>query len=132
MKKLIITFIVAVILGCSNMFAENHRIYAVLVCQGKTTPVLIQETTDSGNAWNGFDFKSNYLRDENGNEVKFNNFLPTLGYVESLGWTIPDKEEQIYKNMANTIAGRSSFLLYKDIPEEEWLQWIENGKIKKK
>lgn len=133
MKKILSTLIFALILGYGNLIAETYRIYAVLVFSGSsTTPVLIQETTDAGNSWNGFNFKENYLRDEEGKEIKFNNFLPGLAYIESIGWTIPQKEEQILKNIANTVAGRSSFLLYKDVTEEEWLQWIENGKVKKK
>lgn len=111
---------------------NSHRIYAVLVCHGGNfTPILIEETTDPGNAWSGFKAKENFLRDENGKELKFNNILPALGYVESIGWSIPDKELQLYRNLAETLNGRSAFLLYKEVSEPEWLNWIEKGKVKK-
>lgn len=113
--------------------AEEHRIYSIVVMDSDNTPpVIIKETTTSGSSWSGFDFKSNYLRDEEGNEIKFNNFLPLLGYLQSIGWTIPDIEDQIIKNEPTTVSGRSVFLVYKDVSEREWLDWIENGKKKKK
>lgn len=133
-KKLILTLFATIILGCGSLLAENHRIYAVIVYDGRGGVALIQETTTvtaAGNLWSSFNYKENCLRDEDGKELKFNNFLPVLGYVESIGWTIPDKEEQIYKNIANTISGRLTFLLFKEVTEEEWLQWIEKGMAKK-
>lgn len=132
MKKILLTLIAAIMIGCGSLAAETHRIYAVLFFTGRGgTSVLIQETTDSGSTWSGFNFKKNYLRDEAGNEVKFNNFLPLIGYIESIGWTIPDKEDQIRENMKNVVSGDAPFLVYKDVSEEEWLRWIENGRSKK-
>lgn len=133
MNRFIISILSALCIAFSSLSlsAETHKIYAVIVTDGKTTPVLIQETTDSGGTWSGFNFKGNYLRDSDGKELRFNNFLPALAYMEKLGWTVPDKEEQIYRNIAQTIIGRASFLLCKEVSEEEWLQWIERGKYKK-
>ena len=96
------------------------------------TPLIITETSNPGNALTGFDFKSNFLRDEEGKEMKFNNFLPLLGYIQSIGWTVPDMENQIRQNMSTIVKGRSVFLLSKEVTEQEWKEWIENGKKKKK
>ncbi len=128
MKKILFVIFTLIVSTVVKVYAEDHRIYAVVVFNGSSqTPVLIQETTDAGSSWSGFNFKENYLRDENGKELKFNNFLPALGYLEKIGWIIPDIQDQIIRNMPNTINGRSTFLLYKDVSEDEWLQWIENG-----
>lgn len=113
------------------MYAENHRIYAVFVCDPKMAPVLIQNTTNSGNALSGFNFKENFLRDEDGKELKFNNFLPAVGYMESKGWIFPDKDDQMREAMKNIVNGNTSFLMYKEVSEAEWLDWIEQGKKKK-
>ena len=132
MKKVLFVVFILIISAVANMKAEDHRIYAVLVFDGcRDAPVLIQETTDAGSSWSGFNFKENYLRDENGKEIKFNNFLTALGYMEKIGWNVPDMQGQIISNMANTVSGRSAFLLYKNVSEAEWLEWIEKG-IRKK
>lgn len=131
MKKFILFALMLVAFGFAN--AQTHKIYALLVVDGSNDmPVIITETTTAGGTWSGFDFKSNYLRDENGDVVKFNNFLPLLGYVESIGWTVPEIEGQIKENQASAINGRSVFLLSKEVDESQWLQWIERGKFVKK
>lgn len=130
MKKFILTLLSIIILGCTAALAESHRIYGVIVFEGKGNPVFIQETSTTGTM--GMNLKDNYLRDAEGKELKFNNLLPLVGYMQSIGWTVPDTEEQLYRNMANTINGRSTILVYKEVPEDEWLQWIDRGTIHKK
>lgn len=129
MKKLCILF--AMLVSAALSYAENHRIYAIFVCDPKMAPVVIRNTSDSGSALSGFNFKENFLRDENGKELKFNNFLPAIAYMEKDGWVFPDLEDQIRKNMQNIVSGNTSFLMYKEASEAEWLNWIEEGKKKK-
>lgn len=133
MKRLIFILlaVMCTTVGTVPLQAQTRKIYAVLVTNGKNTPLLIQETTNEGGGLKGFDSKESYLRDSEGNDLKFNNFLTALAYMEKIGWTIPQKEEQILKNISATITGFASFLICKEVSEEEWLQWIERGKLKK-
>ena len=92
---------------------------------------VIKETTYPNNSWSGFDLKGNLLLDENGEEVRFNNFLPLIAYMQNRGWTFPDLEDQM-RVMSEHVIGRSMFLMYHEATEAEWLEWIERGKSKKK
>lgn len=130
MKKVILLIIVMI--SFISMKAQNHSIYAFLVIDAGFTPILITESSETpSNAMKGFDFKKNYLRDSEGNEIKFNNFLPLLGYIQTIGWSVPDIEKQLKDNQASTIKGRAVFLLKREVSEQEWLEWIKNG-LKKK
>lgn len=130
MKKLIFAVLMAIVACTVN--GQTHKIYAFAVCDGTgDTPTIITEKSVAGGDWKGFDFKSNMLRDEQGNEIKFNNFLPMLAYLETIGWTIPNLENQIKENQSTVLRGRSVFLLSKEVSEKEWLEWIERGKFVK-
>lgn len=130
MKKIFAVLLLMLAMGFAS--AQNYTIYSFLVFNGAgRTPVLISEKTLPAGDWKGFDFKSNYLRDAEGKELKFNNFLPALGYIQQLGWTVPDIEQQLKENQARVLEGRSVFLLTKEVSESEWNEWIETGKLKK-
>lgn len=94
--------------------------------------VVIKETTWQGNGWSGFDWKGNALLDENGERVRFNNFLPLIAYMQSRGWTFPDLEGQMRAMSEKVVSGTTMFLMYHEATEAEWLEWIERGKFKKK
>lgn len=130
MKRIILSLLI--IIACALANAENHKIYAIFVVHPGEPVIMIKETTTTGGALSGFNYKENYLRDEEGNEIVFNNFLPMLGYLEQIGWTIPDVVNQIHTNQSSTVNGRSVFLVYKEVNEKEWLEWINNGRKKKK
>ena len=131
MKKFFLLTLLAI---CSlNVNAEEpRRIYAFLVHNSYYHTAVIKETTTSNNHnWSGFDWKDNLLLDENGEEVRFNNFLPLIAYMQNRGWTFPDLEDQM-RVMSEHVIGRSMFLMYHEATEAEWLEWIERGKSKKK
>ena len=131
MKKFFLLTLLAI---CSlNVNAEGpRRIYAFLVHNSYYHTAVIKETTTSNNHnWSGFDWKDNLLLDENGEEVRFNNFLPLIAYMQNRGWTFPDLEDQM-RAMSEHVVGRSMFLMYHEATEAEWLEWIERGKSKKK
>ena len=131
MKKFFLLFLLAI--SSLNVNAEEpRRIYAFLVHSSKSFAVVIKETTTSNNHnWSGFDWKDNLLLDENGEEVRFNNFLPLIAYMQNRGWTFPDLEGQM-RAMSEKVVGTSMFLMYHEATEAEWLEWIERGKFKKK
>lgn len=95
--------------------------------------VVIKETTTSKNkSLSGIvDWQDNALLDENGEKVRFNNFLPLIAYMQNRGWTFPDLEDQM-RAMSEKVVGTSMFLMYHEATEAEWLEWIERGKSKKK
>ena len=130
MKKFFLLTLLAI---CSlNVNAEEpRRIYAFLVHNSNSHTAVIKETTYPNNSWSGFDLKGNLLLDENGEEVRFNNFLPLIAYMQNRGWTFPDLEAQM-RAMSEHVVGRSMFLMYHEATEAEWLEWIERGKFKKK
>ena len=130
MKKFFLLTLLAI---CSlNVNAEEpHRIYAFLVHNSNYHTAVIKETTYPNNSWSGFDLKGNLLLDENGEEVRFNNFLPLIAYMQNRGWTFPDLEAQM-RAKSEHVFGRSMFLMYHEATEAEWLEWIERGKSKKK
>lgn len=131
MKKFFLLSLLAI---CSlNVNAEEpRRIYAFLVHNSNYHTAVIKETTISNNHnWSGFDWKDNLLLDENGEEVRFNNFLPLIAYMQNRGWTFPDLEDQM-RAMSEKVVGTSMFLMYHEATEAEWLEWIERGKSKKK
>lgn len=130
MKKFFLLSLLAI---CSlNVNAEEpRRIYAFLVHNSNYHTAVIKETTYPNNSWSGFDLKGNLLLDENGEEVRFNNFLPLIAYMQNRGWTFPDLEDQM-RAMSEHVVGRSMFLMYHEATEAEWLEWIERGKSKKK
>ena len=130
MKKFFLLSLLAI---CSlNVNAEEpRRIYAFLVHNSNYHTAVIKETTYPNNSWSGFDLKGNLLLDENGEEVRFNNFLPFIAYMQNRGWTFPDLEDQM-RAMSEHVVGRSMFLMYHEATEAEWLEWIERGKSKKK
>ena len=130
MKKFFLLSLLAI---CSlNVNAEEpRRIYAFLVHNSNYHTAVIKETTYPNNSWSGFDLKGNLLLDENGEEVRFNNFLPLIAYMQNRGWTFPDLEAQM-RAMSEHVVGRSMFLMYHEATEAEWLEWIERGKSKKK
>ena len=130
MKKFFLLTLLAI---CSlNVNAEEpRRIYAFLVHTSSNHTAVIKETTYPNNSWSGFDLKGNLLLDENGEEVRFNNFLPLIAYMQNRGWTFPDLEDQM-RVMSEHVIGRSMFLMYHEATEAEWLEWIERGKSKKK
>ena len=131
MKKFFLLSLLAI---CSlNVNAEEpRRIYAFLVHNSNYHTAVIKETTTSNNHnWSGFDWKDNLLLDENGEEVRFNNFLPLIAYMQNRGWTFPDLEDQM-RAMSEKVVGTSMFLMYHEATEAEWLEWIERGKFKKK
>ena len=131
MKKFFLLFLLAI--GSLNVNAEEpRRIYAFLVHNSYYHTAVIKETTTSNNhSWSGFDWKDNLLLDENGEEVRFNNFLPLIAYMQNRGWTFPDLEAQM-RAKSEHVFGRSMFLMYHEATEAEWLEWIERGKSKKK
>ena len=130
MKKFFLLSLLAI---CSlNVNAEEpRRIYAFLVHNSNYHTAVIKETTYPNNSWSGFDWKGNLLLDENGEEVRFNNFLPLIAYMQNRGWTFPDLEAQM-RAKSEHVFGRSMFLMYHEATEAEWLEWIERGKSKKK
>ena len=130
MKKFFLLTLLAI---CSlNVNAEEpRRIYAFLVHNSNYHTAVIKETTYPNNSWSGFDWKGNALLDENGEEVRFNNFLPLIAYMQNRGWTFPDLEAQM-RAKSEHVFGRSMFLMYHEATEAEWLEWIERGKSKKK
>ena len=131
MKKFFLLTLLAI---CSlNVNAEEpRRIYAFLVYSSNSYAAVIKGTTTSNNHnWSGFDWKGNALLDENGEEVRFNNFLPLIAYMQNRGWTFPDLEAQM-RAKSEHVFGRSMFLMYHEATEAEWLEWIERGKSKKK
>ena len=131
MKKFFLLFLLAI---CSlNVNAEEpRRIYAFLVHNSYYHAVVIKETTYPNNSWSGFDLKGNLLLDENGEEVRFNNFLPLIAYMQNRGWTFPDLEGQMRAMSEKVVSGTTMFLMYHEATEAEWLEWIERGKFKKK
>ena len=131
MKKFFLLFLLAI--SSLNVNAEEpRRIYAFLVHNSYYHTAVIKETTTSNNhSWSGFDWKDNLLLDENGEEVRFNNFLPLIAYMQNRGWTFPDLEAQM-RAKSEHVFGRSMFLMYHEATEAEWLEWIERGKSKKK
>ena len=131
MKKFFLLFLLAI---CSlNVNAEEpRRIYAFLVHNSNYHTAVIKETTYPNNSWSGFDLKGNLLLDENGEEVRFNNFLPLIAYMQNRGWTFPDLEGQMRAMSEKVVSGTTMFLMYHEATEAEWLEWIERGKSKKK
>ena len=130
MKKFFLLFLLAI--SSLNVNAEEpRRIYAFLVYSSNSYAAVIKETTTPNNSWSGFDWKGNALLDENGEEVRFNNFLPLIAYMQNRGWTFPDSEAQM-RAKSEHVLGRSMFLMYHEATEAEWLEWIERGKFKKK
>ena len=130
MKKFFLLFLLAI--SSLNVNAEEpRRIYAFLVYSSNSYAAVIKETTTPNNSWSGFDLKGNLLLDENGEEVRFNNFLPLIAYMQNRGWTFPDLEAQM-RAKSEHVLGRSMFLMYHEATEAEWLEWIERGKSKKK
>ena len=130
MKKFFLLFLLAI--SSLNVNAEEpRRIYAFLVHDSDSYAAVIKETTTSNNTWFGFDWKGNALLDENGEKVRFNNFLPLIAYMQNRGWTFPDLEAQM-RAKSEHVFGRSMFLMYHEATEAEWLEWIERGKSKKK
>ena len=131
MKKFFLLTLLAI---CSlNVNAEEpRRIYAFLVHDSNSYAVVIKETTCQGNGWSGFDWKGNALLDENGERVRFNNFLPLIAYMQNRGWTFPDVEGQMRAMSQQVVHGITMFLMYHEATEAEWLEWIERGKFKKK
>lgn len=130
-KRQLLLLIAAICMTFAST-AETHRIYNVVVMHPGDTPIIISETSTGGNSLSGFNFKENYLRDADGKEIKFNNFLPMIGYFQEQGWIFPDLEQQILNNQSNAVAGRTAFLIYKEVDETEWHQWIERGRKKDK
>lgn len=132
MKKFFLLFLLAI---CSlNVNAEEpRRIYAFLVHNSYYHAVVIKETTTSKNkSLSGIvDWQDNALLDENGEKVRFNNFLPLIAYMQNRGWTFPDLEAQM-RAKSEHVLGRSMFLMYHEATEAEWLEWIERGKSQKK
>ena len=130
MKKFFLLTLLAI--SSLNVNAEEpRRIYAFLVYRSTSFASFIKETTTPNNSWSGFDWKGNALLDENGEEVRFNNFLPLIAYMQNRGWTFPDLEAQM-RAKSEHVLGRSMFLMYHEATEAEWLEWIERGKFKKK
>ena len=131
MKKFFLLSLLAI---CSlNVNAEEpRRIYAFLVHNSNYHTAVIKETTYPNNSWSGFDLKGNLLLDENGEEVRFNNFLPLIAYMQNRGWTFPDLEDQMRAMSEKVVGGTTMFLMYHEATEAEWLEWIERGKSKKK
>ena len=131
MKKFFLLFLLAI---CSlNVNAEEpRRIYAFLVYSSNSYAAVIKETTTPNNSWSGFDWQDNALLDENGEEVRFNNFLPLIAYMQNRGWTFPDLEGQMRAMSEKVVSGTTMFLMYHEATEAEWLEWIERGKFKKK
>lgn len=131
MKKFFLLFLLAI---CSlNVNAEeSRRIYAFLVHDSNYHTAVIKETTTSNNTWFGFDWKGNALLDENGEKVRFNNFLPLIAYMQNRGWTFPDLEGQMRAMSEKVVGDTTMFLMYHEATEAEWLEWIERGKSKKK
>ena len=130
MKKFFVLTLLAI--SSLNVNAEEpRRIYAFLVYSSNSYAAVIKETTTPNNSWSGFDWKGNALLDENGEEVRFNNFLPLIAYMQNRGWTFPDLEAQM-RAKSEHVFGRSMFLMYHEATEAEWLEWIERGKFKKK
>ena len=132
MKKFFLLFLLAI--SSLNVNAEEpRRIYAFLVHDSDYHTAVIKETTTSNNHnWSGFDWKDNLLLDENGEEVRFNNFLPLIAYMQNRGWTFPDLEGQMRAMSEKVVGGTTMFLMYHEATEAEWLEWIERGKFKKK
>ena len=133
MKKFFLLFLLAI---CSlNVNAEEpRRIYAFLVHNSYYHAAVIKETTTSKNkSLSGIvDWQDNALLDENGEKVRFNNFLPLIAYMQSRGWTFPDVEGQMRAMSQQVVHGITMFLMYHEATEAEWLEWIERGKFKKK
>ena len=132
MKKFFLLSLLAI---CSlNVNAEEpRRIYAFLVHNSYYHTAVIKETTTSKNkSLSGFDWQDNALLDENGEEVRFNNFLPLIAYMQNRGWTFPDLEGQMRAMSEKVVSGTTMFLMYHEATEAEWLEWIERGKSKKK
>lgn len=98
----------------------------------KSYAVVIKETTNQGSGLSGFDWEGNALLDENGEKVRFNNFLPLIAYMQNRGWTFPDLEGQMRAMSQQVVNGHTMFLMYHEATEAEWLEWIERGKFKKK
>lgn len=131
MKKFFLLFLLAI--SSLNVNAEEpRRIYAFLVHDSNYHTAVIKETTTSNNTWFGFDWKGNALLDENGEKVRFNNFLPLIAYMQNRGWTFPDLEGQMRAMSEKVVGGTTMFLMYHEATEAEWLEWIERGKSKKK
>ncbi len=131
MKKFFLLFLLAI--SSLNVNAEEpRRIYAFLVHDSDYHTAVIKETTTSNNTWFGFDWKGNALLDENGEKVRFNNFLPLIAYMQNRGWTFPDLEGQMRAMSEKVVGGTTMFLMYHEATEAEWLEWIERGKFKKK
>ncbi|MDY4620949.1 MAG: hypothetical protein SO487_06905 [Alloprevotella sp.] len=131
MKKFFLLTLLAI--SSLNVNAEEpRRIYAFLVHDSNYHTAVIKETTTSNNTWFGFDWKGNALLDENGEKVRFNNFLPLIAYMQNRGWTFPDLEDQMRAMSEKVVGGTTMFLMYHEATEAEWLEWIERGKSKKK
>lgn len=131
MKKFFLLTLLAI--SSLNVNAEEpRRIYAFLVHSSKSYAVVIKETTNQGSGLSGFDWEGNALLDENGEKVRFNNFLPLIAYMQNRGWTFPDLEGQMRAMSQQVVNGHTMFLMYHEATEAEWLEWIERGKSKKK
>ena len=133
MKKFFLLFLLAI--SSLNVNAEEpRRIYAFLVHNSYYHAAVIKETTTSKNkSLSGIvDWQDNALLDENGEKVRFNNFLPLIAYMQNRGWTFPDVEDQMRAMSQQAVHGITMFLMYHEATEAEWLEWIERGKSKKK
>lgn len=118
MKKLFLAAILFMAMGMAN--AETYKIYASLIFRGTMeVPTMLLSAGAEGET----------IKDKDGNELEFNTVLPLLGYMQSIGWTVPDIEKQIMNSM-NPNKEIHCFLLSKEVSEKEWLDWIESGKKK--
>ena len=122
MKKFFILLVLS--LMSATMSAQTHYVYAVLVYSyGYKYAGLVDEAHDH--------YSKNFLRDEADKKIEFNNYMVAVGYAQSLGWEVPDLEKQLMEETATSYTREfASFLLRKEVSEEEWLQWIEKGKKK--
>lgn len=121
--------IIFLIAGIAYAYAEKHSIYSVVIIYPTSGDVIMVNEHSKVHGNSGFfNYKENCLRDSNGKELKFNNVLPLIGYLQAHGWTIPDLMNQLESN-AKTIGKSASYLVVtKEVSDEEWYQWIENGK----
>lgn len=129
MKKFLT--IIFLIVSMAYAYAENHTIYSVVIIYPTSGEVIMVDEYSKVHGNSGFfESKENCLRDSDGKEIKFNNVLPLIGYLQTQGYTIPDLLNQLESN-ARTIGKSASYLVVtKEVSEEEWHEWIENGKRK--
>ncbi|MGM9694764.1 MAG: hypothetical protein ACI3YC_07130 [Alloprevotella sp.] len=134
MKKFFLLTLLAI---CSlNVNAENHRIYAILAYtfsfDGEAT-IMDESIHTSVMRGDNVTWRKQGLKDENGELLKFNNFLPLIGYMQTKGWVFPDLENQLLSARSKILDTQIfTFLMYREATEAEWLEWIERGKRKKK